>query len=129
MVRLFEQFIRHNTHLPEPITKDELNHLSVEKQKLEREILNCKKENGEKFSKDQRGEHIGRINEIYDQLKIQIIIHDPEYFEEIKRLHTQLLEQASFDDEQRERIQLVISHPKLDGIISWHGLSLVDGYW
>jgi hypothetical protein len=37
--------------------------------------------------------------------------------------------EVNFTEEQRELIQKVISHPNLDDIISWHGLTLVYGFW
>ena len=124
MVRQYEKIIRHNTNLPEPITKEEFNQLSIQMQELE---SNCSWSGN--LSQEEWREHDKKYTEIYTKLKVQRIIHDPEYFEEIKSLHTQILEQVTFTEEQRELIQKVISHPKLDGIISWHGLTLVDGFW
>jgi hypothetical protein len=70
---------------------------------------------------------------MFKQIRVQIIIHDAEYFEEIKSLNKKLLEQVNFTKEQSERVQKVlqkvISHPKLEGIISWHGLTLIDGFY
>jgi hypothetical protein len=124
MVRQYEKIIRHNTNLPEPITKEEFNQLSIQMQELE---SNCSWSGN--LSQEEWREHDRKYTEIYNKLKVQRIIHDPEYFEEIKGLHTQLLEQVTFTEEQRELIQKVISHPKLDGINSSHGLTLVDGFW
>lgn len=123
MVGQYEMIVRHNTNLPEPITREEFNQLSIEMQKLQHKGLYGN------LSQEEWREHDRKYTEIYNQLQVQRIIHDPEYFQEIKDLHTQLLYQVSFDDEQIERIKKVISHLKLDGIISWHGLTLVDGHW
>lgn len=121
MVKQYEYFIRHKTSLPEPITREEFNKLSIEKQKLEEESLWCRD-----LSQEEWREHDRKYNKVFNQLLVQRIIHDSEYFNEIKSLHTQLLKQVSFDNKQRERIQKVISHPKLEGIITWYGLSLVN---
>jgi len=124
IVRQYEKLIRNKTNLHEPITIEEYTKLSDEMQKLKQiDLL------GKNMSQDEWREFDKRYDEIYIQLQIQRIIHDPEYFQEIKSLHTRLLEQVTFDEEQSERIQQVISHPKLDGIISWHGLTLVDGFY
>lgn len=123
MVGQYEMIVRHNTNLPEPITREEFNQLSVEMQKLQHKGLYGN------LSQEEWREHDRKYTEIFNQLQVQRIIHDPEYFEEIKDLHTQLLDQVSFDDEQIERIKKVISHPKLEGIISWRGLRLVNGCW
>lgn len=123
MVGQYEKMIRHNTNLPEPITIEEFNQLSIEMQKLHHINLYGN------LTQEEWREHDRKYYEIFNQLQVQRIIHDPEYFEEIKCLHTQLLEQVTFTEEQRELIQKVISHPKLDGIISWHGLTLVKGVW
>jgi hypothetical protein len=123
MVGQYEKMIRHNTNLPEPITREEFNQLSIQMQKLQHKGLYGN------LSQEEWREHDRKYTEIYNQLQVQRIIHDPEYFQEIKDLHTQLLDQVSFDDEQIERIKKVISHPKLEGIISWRGLRLVDGFW
>jgi hypothetical protein len=123
IVRQYEKIIRHKTDLPEPITKEEFKKISDEMQELKQISLfdrNMSQEESSEFSR--------KYDEIFNQLQIQRIIHDPEYFEEIKDLHAKILEQVNFDDEQRELIQKVIFHPNLKGIISWHGLSLVDGF-
>jgi len=124
IVRQYEKLIRNKANLPEPITIEEYTKLSDEMQKLKQIDLLDKN-----MSQDEWREFDKKYDEIYIQLQIQRIIHDSEYFDEIKNLHKQLLEQVTFDEEQSERIQQVISHPKLDGIISWHGLTLVDGFY
>lgn len=124
MVKKYEKILQAKTTLPEPITKEEFYQLSRENQKLEHKGMWNTTMTDEEWR-----EHDRIYYESCKQLEVQRIIHDPEYFEEIKQLHRQLLEQVSFTEEQRERIQKVLSHQKLEGIISWHGLTLVDGTW
>lgn len=91
------------TSLPEPISKEEFTNLANEKQKLDnlwRIHIN--------MSSEEWKEHDERVNEINKQLGVQRFIHNLEYFEEIKNL---------------------IAHPKLEGIISWHGLTLIEEFW
>jgi hypothetical protein len=124
MVNLYEKLIRHNTNLPNPITKEEFNQLSIERQRLEH--IDRWSRN---LSQAELREHTIKYNKLLDEIQVQRIIHDPEYFEEIKNLHAQILEEVRFTEEQRELIEKVISHPKLEGNVRWHGLTLVDGYW
>jgi hypothetical protein len=124
MVRLYENNIRFETLLPEPITKEEFNQLIIERKQLEfEELSNVNK------SQDQWREHYTKYNENFRILKVQRIIHDKEYFEEIKSLHKQLLDQIILSEEQKKLIENVLLNPKLEGIISWHGLTLVEGYY
>ncbi len=51
MARQYEKIVRHNTILPEPITREEFNQLSIEKQKLEHKGLYGK------MSEDEWREH------------------------------------------------------------------------
>lgn len=124
MVKCYEKYIKHMTSLPEPITKEEFKKLVNEKQKLD----NLWRINNNMSSEEWK-EHDKKVNEISKQLGVQRFIHDSEYFEEIKNLNKELLYQVNFSEEQNERIKKVTSNPKLEGIISWHGLTLVDGFW
>lgn len=128
MVRQYEKFIKHNKSLPEPMTKQEYDELVKEWERLEK--INF---TDEKMNDDEWKEFNTKRSTIFNQLKIQRIIHDPEYFEEIKKLEKKLLEQVNFTKEQGELIQNVLqkllTHSKLEGIISWYGLNLVDGYY
>ncbi len=123
MVKYYEKYIKRMTSLPEPITKEEFNNLAKEKQQLDHKSL------WGSLSQEEWKEHDKRVNEIDKQLGVQRFIHDSEYFEEIKNLNKELLEQVIFTEEQSERIKKVTTNPKLEGIISWHGLTLVDGFW
>jgi hypothetical protein len=128
IVRQYEKLIKNNKNLPEPMKKEEFDELVKEWEKLEK--INF---TDEKMSDEEWKEFDKKRTNIFNQLKFQRIIHDPEYFEEIKKLDKKLLEQVNFTKEQGERVQKVlqkvISHPKLEGIISWHGLTLVDGFY
>jgi hypothetical protein len=124
MVRQYEKFIKHNKNLPEPMTKEQFDELVNEWEILEK--INF---TNEKMNDDEWKEFNTKRSNVYNQLKIQRIIHDPEYFEEIKKLEKKILEQVNFTKEQGELIEKVLTHPKLEGIISWHGLNLVDGYY
>ena len=136
MARMYETTIKYNTEyqpLPEPITKEEFNKLCKEKIELQKKMWygNQMAPELSKEEKDELDKNIKRHNEIIKQLEIQRFIYDPEYFEEIKSLNQKILDQValSFTEEQNERIKKVLNHPKLEGLISWHGLKLLDGCW
>jgi hypothetical protein len=128
MVRQYKKLIKRNTSLPEPMTKQAYDELVKEWKKIEQMNFT-----DEKMNDDEWKEFNTKRSNIYNELNIQRIIHDPEYFEEIKKLEKKLLEQVNFTKEQGELIQNVLqkilTHPKLESIISWHGLNLVDGYY
>lgn len=124
MVKLYEKTIKNLTSLPEPITKEEFNKLAMEKHQLDNKSLL-----GGKLSQEEWKEHDKKVNEIAQQLAIQMFIYDQEYFQEIKNLKKELLDQVTFTDEQNDLINKIITHSKLEGLISWHGLTFVDGYW
>jgi hypothetical protein len=125
MVKLYENIIRHDlSPLPEPITKEEYNILSSEIKKCRYNLYYY-----DIMSKEEYKGYSQKYAEINDKMRIQRIIHDREHFEEIKSLHRQMLEQVQLDEQQTELIQKVISHPKLEGIVSWHGLTLAEIDW
>lgn len=124
MVRQYEKFIKHNKNLPEPMTNDEYDELVKEWERLEKI-----KFTEEKMNDDEWKEFNAKRSNIFNQLKIQRIIHDPEYFEEIKKLEKKILEQVNFTQEQGKIIQKILAHPKFEGNIIWHGLNLIDGYY
>lgn len=124
MVKFYEKIIKHEAILPEPITKEEFNELAKEMENLDK-----KSWSDEHLSPEEWKEHHKRYSEVNGILRFQRIIHDPEYFEEIKSLNKQLLEQVVLSDKQGECVQKVLKHPNLEGIINWHGLTLVDGFW
>jgi hypothetical protein len=124
MVRQYEKFVKHNKNLPEPMTKEQFDELVKEWERLEKI-----KFTEEKMNDDEWKEFNTKRSTTFNQLKIQRIIHDPEYFEEIKKLDKKILEQVNFTKEQSQIIQKVLAHPKFEGNVIWHGLNLIDGYY
>lgn len=124
MVRQYEKFIKHNKNLPEPMTKNEYDELVKKWERLE-----TIKFTEEKMSDDEWKEFNTKRSNIFNQLKIQRIIHNQDCFEDIKKLDKKLIEQVNFTKEQSELIQKVLSHPNIEGAVSWHGLNLISGYY
>ena len=65
---------------------------------------------------------------LLQKLNIQRIIARPDYFEEIKRIEESLTD-IILSNEEEEIVNLVVSHPKLEGVIDCHGINLIEGYY
>jgi hypothetical protein len=61
-------------------------------------------------------------------LKIQRIISNPEYFQEIKEIE-QKLTNIELTEEEKKLVQKVLSHPKLEEAIEFNGINLIDGFY
>jgi hypothetical protein len=127
MVSEYSKLIKHNDSLPNPLAEYEFNRLI----NLWREIQDkdCNEEFWKNVSDEELKEFETEYEYIYNSLKYQKIIHNSEYFTEIKMLEEKLTNQVILSAEQNELVQKVLSHPKLDGLVSWHGLSLCQEYY
>lgn len=65
---------------------------------------------------------------IMDALKVQRIIRNKEYFDEIKQIEHELTD-IELTDAEKELIQKVLSHPKLNGVIQFHGINLIESFY
>ncbi len=118
----YSKFIKHNLNLPKKMTEDEFKIL-VESWKIIQNVRTAFL--GEKECIEIETER----NDLFYKLKFQRVIHDQEYFEQIKNLEKELIEQVSLNQQQIALINSIISHPKLEGLVGWHGLGLVDGFY
>jgi AAA+ ATPase superfamily predicted ATPase len=57
----------------------------------------------------------------------QRIISNPDYFTEIKQIYNELTN-IELTEEEKQIIDKVLTHPKLEGNISNHGFNLIDYY-
>jgi hypothetical protein len=115
-------FIKHNLNLPEKISNDEFKKLAESWK-----IIQGKKT---AFLSEKECIEIEiERNELFYKLKYQRIMHDTEYFQKIINLEKDITEQVNLTEQQLALINMVISHPKLEGLIGWHGLNLVDGFY
>jgi hypothetical protein len=106
-VLIYKSLIKHNKNLPEPISIEELEELEEEY----KDVGDLYKEVGD-----------------FEKLDIQRIISRPEYFEEIKQIEKSLTD-ITLSNEEKELINSVLSHPKLNGIIEFHGINLIEGLY
>lgn len=123
MVNHYSKYVKNNYNLPEPMNEEEYKKLVEKYQDI------CKKVNDNNITTDEFLNLEREKTKLFDQLKVQRIIHNSEFFEEIKNLEKNLINQITLTDEQNEFIQKVINHPKLEGLINWHGLNLVSGFY
>lgn len=82
----------------------------------------------EKYSSEQRKNFDIERGILMDVLKVQRIIRNNEYFEEIKEIERELTDIVLTDGE-KDLIRLILEHPKLEGNISSHGINLIDGFY
>lgn len=128
MVKHYISYVKHNSNLPDPISEEEYKLLLESWQQINSKLNeNAGIING--LSNKEWNELETERTDLFNRLKIQRIIHNKEYFEDIKNLEKELTDQVSLSDEQNELIKKVLTHPKLEGLISWHGLSLINGYY
>ena len=123
-VKIYKNFLK-CFKFPEPYTQEEL-------EKLEKCFNNLidiyKSENywykpiEEKNQIDEKQFTLGKI------LKIQRIISNPEYFQEIKEIE-QKLTNIELTEEEKKLVQKVLSHPKLEEAIEFNGINLIDGFY
>ena len=125
-VKIYKNIIKHNKNLPEPISSEELESLEESYK-----IIRRKFEEDDYWTKYSEKELIEYDNErisLIQKLNIQRIIARPDYFEEIKRIEESLTD-IILSNEEEEIVNLVVSHPKLEGVIDCHGINLIEGYY
>jgi hypothetical protein len=128
MVTYYVNYIKHNSNLPEPFSEEEYKQL-LEKWQRTCDILNENVGIINDLSQKEWYDLETARNEVFNKLKVQRIIHNKEFFEEIKILENLLINQVLLYEEHNDLIDKVINHPKIQGLISWHGLSLVSGFY
>lgn len=129
LVRVYENSVRHNANLPEPMSFAEYNTLIDKYRSLRTNLRNDVRYCDKIMSKEEWEALCEDHDKIANELQIQQVIHDKIRFEKIKALHNELFEQISLNDEQNSRIQNVLSHPTLQDIIKWQGFTLVEKHY
>jgi hypothetical protein len=128
MITHYNRYVKHNSDLPEPISEQEYKLLLESWQQIYNKLNeNAGIING--LSNKEWNELETERTDLFNRLKVQRIIHNSDYFQEIKNLEKELTEQVTLSEEQSALIQKILSHSNLQGLISWHGLTLVDGFY
>lgn len=120
----YKTYIKHN-ECPEPYTQEELKICEKRFQELiniyNSEIIWDK-------SKEERKELDIEQHKLRDILNIQRIIINPNYFQEIKEIERDLTD-IELTNEEIELINKIVTHPKLEGAVKWHGINLIEGFY
>jgi hypothetical protein len=125
-VKVFNDYIKNNHNLPEKISKEVLNILE---KRLEQLIIMYDEDNYMiKYSPDERFLLSKERNELDKIIKIQRILIDVDYYNDIIKIYDNLTD-IQLKPEEQELINNILNHPKLRGFIDNHGFSLVDSYY
>ncbi len=126
-VKNYNLFVKNNKNLPNPFTPDEFHILKNKLDGLTKKLDNHK--NNVEFVNEHQYTEI--INEMYTLMpiyKLQRIIYQPNYFEEIKSIEKSLTEIELMQNEQ-DLINKIINHPNIKNFIHSHGIYFVEGYY
>ena len=125
-VKIYKNLIKHNKNLPKPISAEELKSLEESYETIKRICISD--DFWTKYSEKERIEFENERISLNDKLNIQRIISKPEYFEEILRIEKSLTN-IELTDGEKELIEKVLSHPKLEGAIQCNGIHLIEGFY
>jgi acyl carrier protein phosphodiesterase len=81
----------------------------------------------EKYTSEERKNFDIERQLLNEVLTIQRIISNSDYFTEIKKIYDELTN-IELTEEEKQIINKVLTHPKLEGNISNHGFNLIDYY-
>lgn len=124
-VKIYEQHIKYSEEV-EPFSEEMFDKLENKVQDLSSKYNEL--DYWEKYSSEQRKNFDIERGILMDVLKVQRIIRDKEYFEEIKQIEHELTN-IKLTEEEEGLVLQVLHHPKLEGIISSHGINLINGYY
>ena len=125
-VKIYKDLIKHNKNLPKPISDEEFESLEESYETIKRKCISD--DFWSKYSEKERIEFENERISLNDKLNIQRIISKPEYCEEIVRIEKSLTD-IELTDREKELIDAVVNHPKLNGNIDYYGINLIEGYY
>ena len=122
-VKIFNDYIKTIDDLPKPITNQMLNVL----EKRLNELINMYDDIDyiSKYSQKERLLLSNERNELDKIIKIQRIIMNENYYNEIESIYNNLTN-IELTSDKILLIDKVLNHPKLNGFIANHGMRLVD---
>ena len=122
-VKIYSQHVKHSEEI-EPFTAEMFQKLE---NKVEELTNKCYSDDyWEKYSSEERQKIDSERNFLMGVLKVQRIIQNKDYFEEIKKIERELTD-IELTDEEKELINKVLSDVKID--FDCHGINLIDGYY
>lgn len=124
-VKKYTNYIKHSV-LPEVYTEEQFQKLEHRVEELSSKYNEL--DYWEKYSPQERKDFDIERSILIEVLRVQRIIKNKEYFEEIKEIERELTD-IDLTDREKELITCIIGHPKLEGAIQCHGINLVDGFY
>ena len=124
-VKIYKTYIKHSKEIDEPCTEEMFENLEKKLEELLRKYDEDDFWDKSKQELDEFGIEVGILKDI---LKIQRIIRNKDYFEEIKEIERELTN-IELTDGEKEIINKVINHPKLEGAIDFYGINLIEGFF
>lgn len=124
-VKVYTQHIKHSEDV-EPYKEEMFEKLEFRVQELSSKYNEL--DYWEKYSSEERKNYDIERGILMDVLKVQRIIRNKDYYEEIKQIERELTD-IELTDGEKELITRVLEHPKLEGKISSHGINLIDGFY
>lgn len=120
-VKIYDNIIKYNEY-SQPFTQEELKNCE---KKFEDVIEIYEDDNFLNKPEEERKEIDFQQNNLRRILNIQRIISNPVYFEEIKQIQHELTD-IKLTEEEEGLVLQVLYHPLLEGIISSHGINLIN---
>lgn len=124
-VKIYKTYIKHSEEI-EPYTDETFENLEKKVEELSSKYN--EHDYWEKYSSEERKSFDIERGILMDVLKVQRIIRNKNYFEEIKEIERELTN-IELTDGEKELINTVINHPKLEGSIAFHGINLIEGFF
>lgn len=124
-VKIYTQYIKYSDDI-EPCTEEMFQKLENKLQELSSKYN--EPDYWEKYSPEER-KNIDIERSLFNEvLNVQRIIRNKEYFEEIKEIERELTN-IKLTHTEEELVLQVLHHPGLEGVISSHGINLIDGFY
>ena len=124
-VKVYTQHIKYCEDVHQPYTEEIFEKLENRVQELSSKYNEL--DYWEKYSSEERKNFDIERGILMDVLKVQRIVRNKEYFEEIKQIERELTD-IELTDTEKDLINRIINHSKLEGGIQWHGINLVAWY-
>jgi hypothetical protein len=125
-VKMYKMHIKYANNVQQPYTDELFQQLE---NRLDELTNNYDEEDySEKYSYEERMQFYYEKSLLIEQLTVQRIIRDKEYFEEIKEIERELTD-ITLTESEENLVMQVLQHPKIKDIIAYHGINLVDTFY
>jgi hypothetical protein len=115
-VKNYNNYIKYEKNIILPISQEELNNYDQKYNQLKNNFNNLTVDD------------IKELEKLEEILKIQHIVSNPEYYDEIKELENEVTK-IEFTNEEKEIITKMLNYPKLKDNILFVKMNLVKDFW